>query len=137
MTLPYIDEHRLRFEASSDAVWTALLEFLRSRGGSSRIARILGCDPARGTDDFSGRPGDAIPGFRVVEAEPGRRLVLGGRHRFSEYSLTFVLEDGFLRARTHAAFPGVLGRLYRAVVIGSGAHRHVTRRLLRRVARAT
>ena len=34
-------------------------------------------------------------------------------------------------------FPGVLGRLYRAAVIGSGGHRLVTRRLLRQVARAT
>jgi hypothetical protein len=40
-----------------------------------------------------------------------------------------------LRVQTHAAFPGALGRLYRAAVIGSGAHRIVARRLLRRVAR--
>ena len=28
-----------------------------------------------------------------------------------------------VRARTYAAFPGVTGRAYRALVIGSGAHR--------------
>ncbi len=39
-----------------------------------------------------------------------------------------------VRARTYAAFPGVTGRAYRALVIGSGAHRIVTRRLLSRVA---
>jgi hypothetical protein len=78
-----------------------------------------------------------VPGFRVVEAEPCRRLALRGRHRFSNYALTFVLDGDRLRAQTHAAFPGVLGRLYRAAVIGSGGHRLVTRRLLRQVARAT
>ena len=79
-----------------------------------------------------------MPGFRVVEAEPGRRLALRGRHRFANYALTFVFDGGRLRALTHAEFPGLLGRLYRAAVIGSGGHRLVTRRMLRQVvARAT
>jgi hypothetical protein len=106
-------------------------------GGSEKIARILGCDPAQGTPEFAGRLGEAVPGFRVVAAEPGRRLALCGRHRFSNYALMFVLDGDRLRAQTRAAFPGFLGRLYRAAVIGSGAHRLVTRRLLRQVARAT
>jgi hypothetical protein len=118
-------------------VWTAPLKVLRREmGGNAPIARILGCDPAQGTAEFAGRPGEAVPGFSVVEAEPGRRLALRGRHRFSNYALTFILDGDCLRAQTHAAFPGVLGRLYRAAVIGSGGHRLVTRRLLRQVARA-
>mgnify|MGYP003622938723 CR=1 FL=1 len=136
--LPYIDEHSQRVDAPVDVLWTALLKVLRREmGGSAPIARILGCDPAQGTAEFAGRPGEAVPGFRVVEAEPGRRLALRGRHRFSNYALTFVFDGDLLCAQTHAEFPGVLGRLYRAVVIGSGAHRLVTRRLLRQVARAT
>jgi len=136
--LPFIDEHSQRVDASADAIWTALLKVLRRRmGGSATIARILGCDPAQGTAEFAGRPGEAVPGFRVVESEPGRRLALRGRHRFSNYALTFVVDGDHLRAQTHAAFPGVLGRLYRAAVIGSGGHRLVTQRLLRQVARAT
>jgi hypothetical protein len=136
--LPYIDEHSQRVDAPADVVWTALLKVLRREfGGSASIARILGCDPVQGTAEFAGRPGEAVPGFRVVEAEPGRRLALRGRHRFSNYALTFVLDGDRLRAQTHAAFPGVLGRLYRAAVIGSGVHRLVTRRLLRQVARGT
>jgi hypothetical protein len=102
-------------------------------GNFALVARILGCDPAQGTPEFGGRSGEAVPGFRVIEAEPGRRLVLRGRHRFSDYALTFVLDGERLRAQSHAAFPGVLGRLYRAAVIGSGSHRRVTRRLLRQV----
>jgi len=136
--LPYVDEHSQRVEAPADAVWAALLNVLRRQMGSSApIARILDCDPARGTSEFAGRPGETLPGFRVVEAEPGRRLVLRGQHRFSNYTLTFILDSGRLRAQTHAAFPGLLGRLYRAAVIGSGGHGFVTRRLLRQVARAT
>jgi len=41
------------------------------------------------------------------------------------------MDGEVLRARTEAAFPGLLGRLYRAAVIGSGGHRLVARRLLR------
>jgi len=136
--LPYIDEHSRRIDAPADAVWAALLEILRRemRDGAP-IARALGCDPARGTAEFAGRPGEAVPGFRVTEAEPGRRLALRGRHRFAEYALTFVLDGDRLRAQTHAAFPGLLGHLYRAAVIGTGGHRLVTRRLLRKVARVT
>jgi len=73
----------------------------------------------------------------VAEAEPGRRLALRGRHRFANYRLTFIFDGGLLRAQTHAEFPGILGRLYRAAVIGSGGHRIITRHMLRQVARAT
>jgi hypothetical protein len=133
--LPYVDEHSQRIDAPADEVWTALLKVLRrAMGGGAWIARILGCDPARGTTGFDGRPGEAVPGFRVVETDPGRRLVLRGRHRFSSYALTFFVEGDRLRAQTHAAFPGVLGWLYRAAVIGTGSHGVVTRRLLRQVA---
>lgn len=136
--LPYVDEHSQRVDAPVDVVWTALLKVLRREmGGMVPIARILGCDPAQGTAEFAGRPGETVPGFRVVEAEPGRRLALRGRHRFSNYALTFVLDGDRLRAQTHAAFPGVLGRLYRAAVISSGGHRLVTRRLLQQIVRAT
>jgi hypothetical protein len=134
--LPYIDDHSQGFDAPADAVWSALLKVLRGMSGGAPIARILGCDPVQGTTEFAGRLGEAVPGFRVAEAEPGRRIVLRGRHRFSNYVLTFVIDRDCLRAQTHAEFPGVLGRLYRAAVIGSGAHRLVTRRLLRQVVRA-
>jgi hypothetical protein len=38
-----------------------------------------------------------------------------------------------MRARTRAAFPGALGRAYRALVIASGGHRIVVARLLRKI----
>jgi hypothetical protein len=135
--LPYIDEHRQRIDAPPGAVWAALSAVLRRQmGGGARLARILGCDPVQGTAEFQGRPGETVPGFRVVDAEPGRRLALRGRHRFAHYSLTFLVDGDCLSARTHAAFPGLRGRLYRAAVIGTGGHRLVMRRMLRRIARA-
>ena len=132
--LPLIDEHSQRVDAPADVVWTALVTVLHRRmGGAAWFARLLGCNPAVGGGEFAGRPGEAVPGFRVAEAEPGRRLALRGRHQFAEYALTFVLDGDRLRAETRAVFPGALGRLYRAAVIGSGGHRVITRRLLRQV----
>ena len=134
--LPFVDEHSQPFDAPAGAVWSALLRTFRRRSRTTeRLARVLGCDPSEGTPLFTGRPGQTVPGFRVVEAEPGRRLTLGGRHRFAAYALTFVVVGGHLRVRTHAAFPGAVGSLYRRAVVGSGGHRLVTRYLLRRVAR--
>jgi hypothetical protein len=135
--LPFIDEYRQAIAAPRDAAWSALVRVLRRPGrGASRFARLLGCDPAAGTAEFAGRPGETLPGFRVAAAEPGRRLELRGRHRFARYALTFELGDGEIRALTHAEFPGVAGRLYRAAVIGSGGHRWIARSMLRRIARA-
>ena len=76
----------------------------------------------------------------MEEARPPSRLALAGRHRFSRYALVFELEATgpgrtCIRARTWAAFPGILGRVYRALVIGTGGHRIVVGRLLRRVER--
>ncbi|WP_117214767.1 hypothetical protein [Allorhizocola rhizosphaerae] len=132
--LPYVDEHAVPVSASRDAVWSALTHVLhRTMTGSVRLARLLGTEPASATPTFGGRPGETVPGFRVVHAEPGRQLTLQGRHRFSRYRLTFLLDDDRLRAQTHAAFPGPHGKLYRAAVITSGAHRIMTRRMLRQV----
>ena len=65
-------------------------------------------------------------------------MALKGRHPFAAYRLVFELdpEPGgvSLRALTFAAFPGLHGKLYRALVIGSGGHRFVVRRMLKRIA---
>jgi hypothetical protein len=79
-------------------------------------------------------------GFAVEQARSLWRLALAGRHRFSRYRLVFELEEAGrdrtrIRARTWAAFPGAPGRVYQALVIGTGAHRIVVRHLLRRIAR--
>lgn len=136
--LPYVDEHHVEVAAPSEVVWRAVGACL-PRDVAVRIgAAVLGTVPRRARGDALA-DGGAVPGFEVVEAVPGRRLVLGGRHRFSAYSLTFELTDRGattrLAAVTHARFPGLHGRAYRAAVIGSGAHRILTRRWLERIRR--
>jgi hypothetical protein len=102
---------------------------------AARYAHVVGCVPL---DDSGSRPlvaGSTIPGFRVAHIVPRRELVLSGHHRFSEYTLTFrvqVVHLGTTRlsAETRAAFPGVHGRVYRALVVGTGIHGRAVRRLL-------
>jgi hypothetical protein len=135
--LPYIDDIVVATSKPPERLWASLIMDLPRMSASGRaFARALGCEPPTGTPAFTGVPGDTIPGFRVVDASPGRRLVLEGQHHFSRYRLEFLLDDVRLRARTHAAFPGWHGSLYRTAVIGSGAHRMITRRWLRRIASA-
>jgi hypothetical protein len=84
--------------------------------------------------------GSAVVGFHVVTADPPSELALQGRHRFSDYALIFRI-DGLgpqrsrLRAESRGAFPGVLGRVYKAAVVGTRGHVVVVRRMLADVAR--
>lgn len=135
-----IDEHALLITASPVAVWDALTTHLAgwNANGNTAYARLIAASPQRGTGVFPS-PNSTLPGFGVSDADPPRRLVLVGKHRFSHYVLEFLLEpeagETLLRARSYAEFPRLLGRVYRAAVIDSGAHRMVARRLLRSVRR--
>jgi len=139
--LPLVDEHQVSARAPRLVVWRQLGASLRGRDQVVGPAvRLLGAHP----DGRSGDPlvaGSTFPGFAVVEAVPGELLVLAGRHRFSAYRLVFTLTgaDGTtqLVARSEARFPGLHGRAYRALVIGSGGHRVVVRRWLHRIARSS
>jgi hypothetical protein len=143
--LPYIDEHRIRIGATRDHVWGALISVLRTQldGNVPKpLARLLGLTPAELRGGWYGTlsAGDSLPGFEVAESQAPARLALRGEHRFSRYALVFELDatgaaDCTLCARSWAAFPGLAGRGYRAIVIGTGGHRLVVRRLLRIVAR--
>jgi hypothetical protein len=127
--LPFVDEHTVKIAASRDAVWTALRRYVATSlrvGNGGPLAKILGTRPPAG--------------FEVAESRPNERLTLVGRHRFSRYMLAFELTDAsdrvtLLSARTHAAFPGVHGRVYRALVIGTHAHVIATRHVLRSIRR--
>ncbi len=142
--LPYIDEHHVIARAGAAEVWAALIAMMRGQAGSripAMMSPVWGLDPARATGDWSLPVGtdDAAPGFGVVEAIAERRLALRGSHRFSTYALDFDLaevEDGVrLTATSWGEFPGLHGRAYRALVIGSGGHRLVVRRMITRIAR--
>jgi hypothetical protein len=127
--LPFVDEHAITIAAPRDLVWRALQRYvarsLRVPAGNP-IARLLSTQPRAG--------------FEVVDTVPIRCLTLAGRHRFSRYLLRFGLTDSAegstrLCAQTFAAFPGIGGQVYRALVIGTGAHHAATNHILRSVRR--
>jgi hypothetical protein len=141
--LPQVDERTTVVAASATEVWQGLVETVDGAFGRSRsagYARLVGCADRTASGPRPLAQGSTVPGFRVASAEPGRELVLIGRHHFSTYALVFRLEEAGdgrtrLRAETRARFPGPGGALYRLLVIGSGGHALVTGRLLTAVRR--
>lgn len=125
--LPITDEHACEVPASPDRVWDALERWT--------TRHLLRAAPRAFVWAWRLAPSS---GFAAVETERPARLVFAGRHRFARYELVFELtgsgEGTTLCARTFAEFPGLLGRFYRAAVIGSGGHALVVRRMLRDVA---
>ena len=125
--LPHIDDRELRIDAPVEVVYPVLRDYVDSLGAKEGrlLARVLGTEPPSG--------------FAVAEEVPGRLVRLVGRHRFSRYQLLFELDDiggdTILRARSYGEFPGLHGRAYRAVVIGTRGHVLATRYLLRQVRR--
>lgn len=127
--LPFIDEHAITIDASRERVWAALQRYAATSlrfGEGSAFAKLLGTDPPAG--------------FEVSETVPEELLSLTGRHRFSRYRLAFDLtgaEGGptRLRASSYGAFPGLRGRVYRALVIGTRGHVVATNHILLSVRR--
>lgn len=127
--LPYVDEHTVLVDATPAATWCATAAYFDARLGSvaSAYARLVGVR--------DGKP------FVVDRADPPWLLGLVGEHRFSRYELVFLIEEtddgrSRLTARTAAEFPGLLGKAYRAAVIGSRFHVLAVEAMLRRIARA-
>jgi hypothetical protein len=140
--LPVVDEHVHVVAAPPQRTWDAVVAVV---GGTPTVPGALaaawGLEHRARRGDWAGpTPGDTVPGFGVAQADPPWTLTLDGSHRFSRYEIRFALEPvdaghTRLRARTAAAFPGPLGLGYRLLVIGSGGHGVVVRRMLARVAR--
>lgn len=129
MTLPFVDEHTTRIDAPREVVWAALEAYVDtslSAAERNPVTRLLGTEPRAG--------------FEISESVRPRTLALAGRHRFSDYRLVFQLIDTTdgatqLHAETFAAFPGVRGQLYRALVVGTRVHAVATDHILRSVRR--
>jgi hypothetical protein len=136
--LPHVDEHSIAIEATPDAAWDALLRVVEgsfASGASTKGARLLGCADTVASGPRPLADGSVLPGFHVETVRRPRELAIAGGHRFSDYALIFRLDeqDGnrtVLRAETRAAFPGLKGSAYRAMVIGTRIHVLVTRRIL-------
>ncbi|MCP3804818.1 hypothetical protein NLX83_36685 [Allokutzneria sp. A3M-2-11 16] len=142
MAPPHLDEHAVTVDAAPEAVWAALGDVLdRTFSGAvaQTYARLVGCPDHAASGPRPLAEGSTIAGFRVTAAVPPSELLLEGRHRFSTYALVFRIDRVApnrtrLRAESRAAFPGAAGRLYRALVIGTGGHVFGVRRLLSGVA---
>jgi len=141
--LPHVDEHTVEVAADVEAIWETLLRVVEgtvSSGAAAPFARLLGCADTTASGPRPLALGSAVPGFHVAGCEPGVELDLAGGHRFSDYALIFRLEQMApdrtrLRAETRAAFPGLRGSVYRALVIGTRMHVLATRRILSAVKR--
>ena len=143
-SLPFVDERSVSVDASAEATWATLLRWFESgaadSGPGQLVVRGLDCDPSQ-REGTPGRIGSTIPGFIVARAVPPAVLALMGEHRFSRYALVFRITERIdapvlLSAETRAEFPGLRGRAYRALVIGSRAHVLVTARMLRGIRRS-
>ncbi|HWT49710.1 MAG TPA: hypothetical protein VN255_14415 [Mycobacterium sp.] len=117
--LSYIDEHAITVDANREETWSALL-------------RVMCRDP----HDLS-----TVPiGFVLDDARRPERFALKGRHPFAVYRWVFELDEPAekartrLRALTWADFPGIHGSIYRALVIGTGAHRVAVQWTLKHIA---
>ncbi|MFG2462282.1 hypothetical protein ACGFWE_35175 [Streptomyces sp. NPDC048523] len=141
--LPHVDVHTQIVAADAHAVWQSIGEVLDrsfSEGRFAGYARLVGCPDRTPAGPRPMAKGSVYPGFHVRSADPGRELVLVGRHYFSTYALVFRLDEtgpGLtrLRAETRARFPGPVGTLYRLLVIGTRGHAISVRRLLAAVRR--
>jgi ADP-ribose pyrophosphatase YjhB (NUDIX family) len=137
--LPHVDEHAVEIAADRATVWSAL-ERVVDRAAPSWFSRLLGCDDTAPSGPRPLAVGSSVPGFHVATADRPSRLMLAGRHRFSDYELAFRIDDlgdgrSRLRAETRAIFPGRGGAAYRMLLMGTGAHVLATRRMLAHIAR--
>ena len=127
--LPFVDEHRVHVDSTPERAWGGVMRLAYgrlSRPAPAALAAVWRLEP--------------VSGFMVVKEVAPKCLVLRGGHRFSRYELAFeidpVPEGVTLSARTSALFLGVAGSAYRSLVIGSGGHAWVVRRMLRHIARS-
>lgn len=127
----FVDERRSTIATPRERVWGALRRYVDTsltKETDNPLVRLLGTGPRSG--------------FAVTAEVPGTRLELSGRHRFSRYLLVFELADAGdgttdVVARTFADFPGVHGRVYRALVIGTRLHVLAVRAMLRSIHRSS
>lgn len=138
--LPFVDSHSIDVPVACEAAWAGLIETMRPdplRVVPTRAARVLGVRDVTASGEFPAS-GSTLRGFQVEACDPPARLLLAGRHRFSAYALEFRVEElGASRSRvtaeTRAAFPGLAGVAYRALVIGTRGHVVVVKRMLSRI----
>jgi hypothetical protein len=138
--LPCIDEHEISVNVPASVAWTALVAVfgrLTTRPTSRIFAKAVRCRPNRAIGTAV-TVGEALPGFLVARCEVPKEWALEGEHLFSRYAVTFQIasvdsEHCRVAAQSSAEFPGLHGKIYRTIVIGSGGHAIGVRRILRSI----
>ena len=138
--LPRIDEHACVIRAGVDDVYPIAVRTLLAgfTGLTARIiATVLGREPADVSTDQTPRVGRTVAGFAITQLEPPHLLVLRGRHHFSRYAIVLTLEPHPAGSRcvieSRGEFPGLPGRVYETLVIGSHGHVMAVRHVLRSI----
>lgn len=99
----YVNAHAIEAAASPGDVWAALPAVAEAGLRSAPASVLLGLaalarleQPRRFPRRMPTEPGGWIAAggatFTVVHSDPGRELVLAGRHRYAEYAAGFFLE---------------------------------------------
>jgi hypothetical protein len=123
--LPFVDEHAVTVRADIDDTWRAVVAYATALSGTDHplLSRVLGTRPRSG--------------FEIADADTPYVLALTGRHRFATYRLLFRVTPSAggarLGAQTFARFPGLRGRVYRSLLMGTRGHQIATRSMLRRI----
>ncbi|WP_127481124.1 hypothetical protein [Nocardioides pantholopis] len=137
MALPLLDRHSTVIAAPPAVVLEVAARYARGLAYPDHplLHLLLGTEPPAG--------------FGIDEPAEGE-VSLSGRHRFSDYRLVFAVDavDGVdgtdganganganeggttLTVLSYAAFPGLRGRIYRGLLLGTGGHVLAVRRML-------
>ena len=142
--LPFVDEHGTLVAASAETVWQVLLDhldrqFSRSSSNGVRVCcrlcrrrRVGTAAPRRRLD--AARLSSRCPLSRSPKS--CSRAVIGSRPTVSRSeSISAAGVSRGCGPRPAVSFPGVAGECYRRVVIASGGHAILLRRLLSGVRR--
>lgn len=141
--LPFVDAYSTDVRAPARVVWNALLDTMPGPRTPLPLriwAALWKSDPGESNGLACHVIGAERVGFSVCEVVPLATYALAGQHRFARYQLVFRLHqldaaDCRLTAETFAAFPGMPGHVYQALLIDTRSHALVVRLLLRRVRR--
>ena len=143
-----MDVHTVTIPASREAAWAGLERYVAGllRGVERNpLAKLLGLEPRAGFERSVSRPPECLDLTALGRQEEWEDSPEGypqtppyewwNLHDEYDQSARCPAGSTSLHAHSYAEFPGVHGRVYRALVIGTRAHVVATNHMLRSVRR--